>query len=347
MKREITLNNGKKIAEHSSPYFIAEINSSHFGDLNLAKDMITLAAEAKVDCVKFQSWTSESLYSSSYYIDNPIAKRFVDKFSLQSNDLKTLSEFTNKIGLDFASTPYSEEEVIFLIETCKVPFIKIASMEINNHRYLEFIAKTGSAIILSTGMSTIDEIVSAVDIIKSSGNTNLCVLHCVSVYPCPLDEVNLNNIYLLREKLPSIPIGYSDHTLDSIAAIAATSLGVAVIEKHFTLDSKKIGMDNQMASEPAIFQDMIKRSKEISAALGNKDRHLGKEELSQREQMRRSIVSSSFIPAGKKIREEDINFKRPGTGFKPTEINKVLGSIAVKDIEKDHLILPSDINQSF
>tara|TARA_B100000315_G_scaffold63837_1_gene58028 strand:- start:464 stop:1498 length:1035 start_codon:yes stop_codon:yes gene_type:complete len=343
MERKFKLNNDKVIEEYGEPYFVAEINSSHFGDIGVAKKMISKAKDIGIQCVKFQSWSQESLYSKTYYDENPITKRFVKKFSLDEDDLISLFNFSKDINIDFSSTPYSEEEVIFLLEKCNAPFIKIGSMEINNHSYLEFIAKTNSAIILSTGMSTYDEILSAVDVIKSSENKDLCVLHCVSVYPCQIDKINLKNIHLLRKALKDIPIGYSDHTVGKEACFAATSIGAAVIEKHFTLDRSKIGMDNQMASEPEIFHNIINTCKIIQSSLGNYKRILGHEELEQRNNMRRSIVSSRFIPAGKNITEQDLTFKRPGDGIQPTEISKVIGSKSLKDIEEDEVIYLSDI----
>jgi N-acetylneuraminate synthase len=345
MENKFKLNNGTIIQDFGDPYFIAEINSSHFGDIELAKKMILNAKASGIQCVKFQSWSPETLYSQTFYDENPIAKRFVNKFSLSQSDLEELFNFSKKNNIDFSSTPYSEQEVIFLLEKCKAPFIKIASMEINNHSFLEFIARTGSAIILSTGMSTFDEIESAVEVIKQSGNSNLCVLHCVSVYPCEPEKVNLNNIQSLREILKVIPIGYSDHTLGPEAAFAATAIGAPIIEKHFTLDSSKIGMDNQMASEPYVFKEMINTCKIIQSALGSTQRTLDQEELDQRENMRRSIVSSKFIPAGKKITADDLIFKRPGNGFKPTDLSKVIGSKSLRDIDQDQVIYQSDISQ--
>ena len=156
-------------------------------------------------------------------------------------------------------------------------------------------------------------------------------------------EINLKNIHLLRKALKDIPIGYSDHTVGKEACFAATSIGAAVIEKHFTLDRSKIGMDNQMASEPEIFHNIINTCKIIQSSLGNYKRILGHEELEQRNNMRRSIVSSRFIPAGKNITEQDLTFKRPGDGIQPTEISKVIGSKSLKDIEEDEVIYLSDI----
>ena len=194
---KITLNNNRIIGRNYEPYFIAELNTSHFGDLEKAKKMIDMVKECGGDCVKFQSWSEHTLYSNEYYKENPIAKRFVKKFSMSEMQLKELSDYSRLIGIDFASTPYSIEEADFLIKECQVPFIKVASMDINNHPYLRYLAKTKSAIILSTGMADFEEIVKAVDVLESAGAENVCVLHCVSIYPVSPALVNLNNIKMV------------------------------------------------------------------------------------------------------------------------------------------------------
>jgi sialic acid synthase SpsE len=335
------LNNGIIIENFGNPYFIAELNTSHFGNVETAKRMIDAANEAGCDCVKFQSWSASSLYSNTYYRQNPVAKRFVDKFSFSSQDLKVLANYARDVGISFASTPYSCDEVDFLLDQCSVPFIKIASMEINNYPYLEYVAKTGTAIILSTGMADQQEISRAVSCIVDAGNRNLCVLHCVSIYPAEAETINLNNIQTLRQLYEGLPIGYSDHTIGIETPIAAVVLGSPVIEKHFTLDSKKIGMDNQMAMEPDDFQSMIVSCKTAWSALGSHQRVVSEVEVSQRANMRRSIVSKRAIKAGEVIELSDLDFKRPGDGFSPADIKVVVGKKAVLDIDPDEVIYPT------
>jgi N-acetylneuraminate synthase len=196
---EIKLNNNRYIGDNHKPYFIAELNTSHFGDVSKAKKMIDMVKECGGDCVKFQSWSEDTLYSNDYYKENPIAKRFVKKFSLNEEQLKELSVYARGIGIDFASTPYSIEEADFLIKECGVPYIKVASMDINNYPYLRHLAKSNTAIILSTGMADIDEISKAVKVLEDSGAKNVCVLHCVSIYPVEAKFANLNNIKSLKK----------------------------------------------------------------------------------------------------------------------------------------------------
>jgi len=342
MNKSFKLNNGKKIEENGKPYFIAELNSSHFGNLDYAEEMIRAVKNAGADCVKFQSWSSSSLYSSSYYKDNPIAERFVKKFSLSEDDLGHLCNYCRQIDIDFASTPYSTSEVDYLLNECNVPFIKIASMEINNHDFLKYIASKETAIILSTGMSTYDEINEAVDVIAKAGNKNIAVLHCKSIYPLSPDQANLNNITKLRDILLDIPIGYSDHTSGIEAAVASAALGCPIIEKHFTLDNLKIGMDNQMAMMPDQFKNMIDLCNLTQSIMGSYERELSDDEYQQRQTMRRSIVSKAYISKDKTITNEDICFKRPGDGIPPTEVNKLIGKKALRNIEADELLSHSD-----
>lgn len=339
----ITLNNGKIIGENLEPYFIAELNTSHFGDIEKAKRMIDMVKDCGGDCVKFQSWSEHTLYSDEYYKQNPIAKRFVKKFSISEQQLKELSEYSRSIGIDFASTPYSNEEANFLISDCQVPFIKVASMDINNYPFLRHLAKLKTAIILSTGMSDIEEIIKAVDVLESAGAKNICVLHCVSIYPVAPEFVNLNNIKTLQKALKRQPIGYSDHTLGIEVGLASIALGACVIEKHVTLDKSIIGMDNQMAIEHDELKNLILGLKNVYISLGQYNRVVSIDELEQRKKMRRSLIANIDLNPGDILSEENLGAKRPGTGISVNEWDLYLGKKVNKKIDKDSLISKDDI----
>jgi len=177
------LRNGKIIGDYEMPYFVAEMNTSHFGKVENAMRMIDAAAEAGCDCVKFQSWSAESLYSQTYYEENRFAKRMVSGFSFSEEQLKELALYCKTQGISFSSTPYAEREVDFLIDECDAPYVKIASMDLNNKKFLKYIGNKQVPIVLSTGMSTYEEVKRAVDVIFETGNKQLCLLHCISVYP--------------------------------------------------------------------------------------------------------------------------------------------------------------------
>lgn len=334
---------GTIVSDYGRPYVVAEVNSSHNGNVALAREMIDAAVKSGCDCVKFQSWSASSLYSKTYYKSNPIAKRFVDKFSLSPEELKGLSIYCVEQGIGFSSTPYSEEEVDFLVDECKVPFLKIASMELNNPKFLRYIGQKKAPIVLSTGMSEFSEVDRAVEVLEEAGVEQMVILHCVSIYPTILTTVNLNNIIGLREHFSRFPIGFSDHTEGDAAAVAAVTLGAALIEKHLTLDRSKIGMDNGMATEPEQLAEMVTKCRDIQIALGQKDRILQSQELEQRTNMRRSLIAVHDLKAGSIIQEEDLYAKRPGTGIAPDRIKEVIGKRVVQDIEADTLILPENI----
>ncbi len=281
-KRIIRLNDNRKIGDGQSPYIIAELNTSHFGNISIAKKMIVKAKETGCHCVKLQSWRPDTLYSKNFLNENPISKKFFDKYSLNNSQLRKLAIFSKKIGISFSSTPYSEEEVNFLVDECNPAFIKIASMDLNNHLFLKFIARKKTPVILSTGMGTIKEIESAVKILVSNGQKNICILHCVSLYPLDHKVANLKNISMLRKKFKYIPIGYSDHSIGTTLPISSIALGACIIEKHFTLDNKKIGMDNHMATEPDAMLKLTSESLIAFKSLGTERRVVSDMELEQK-----------------------------------------------------------------
>ncbi len=332
------LRNGKEIAAGKKPYIVAELNSSHNGSLDVAKEMMDSALECGCDCVKLQSWTSDTLYCDEYYEKNPLSIRFVKKFSFSEEELLELFEYGKQIGIDVSSTPYSNKEVDFLADKTDAPFIKIASMEINNIPYLKYIAGKGVPIILSTGMADYEEVKTAVEAIKSSGCKDMCILHCVSVYPAPAEIINLNNMVQLKKMFPEYEIGYSDHTIGPAVACGAVALGATVIEKHFTLDKTRIGMDNNMATEPAEMKELVKLCHEMYSAMGSSDRAISEEELQQRAKMRRSIVAVRDIKAGETISEEMIQFMRPGDGITPDKVEQVVGCKTISDVNKGHIL---------
>ena len=342
-KRIIRLNDNRKIGDGQSPYIIAELNTSHFGNISIAKKMIVKAKETGCHCVKLQSWRSDTLYSKNFLNENPISKKFFDKYSLNNSQLRKLAIFSKKIGISFSSTPYSEEEVDFLVNECNPAFIKIASMDLNNHLFLKFIARKKTPVILSTGMGTIKEIESAVKILVSNGQKNICILHCVSLYPLDHKVANLKNILMLRKKFKYIPIGYSDHSIGTTLPISSIALGACIIEKHFTLDNKKIGMDNHMATEPDAMLKLTSESLIAFKSLGTERRVISDIELEQKKKMRRSIFTSVSLKNNEKITLKKIFFRRPGNGIPPDKIFKVLGKKTKRKIEKNSLLKMSDI----
>ena len=339
----ITLRNGRRIGDYLKPYFVAELNTSHFGNIEIAKSMIVQAKASGCDCVKFQSWSADTLYCDSYYEENKMAKRVVTKFSLSDAQLNELAQYAMENEVDFASTPYSIEEARFLVEKCNVPFVKIASMELNNTPYLTELGRLGVPLVLSTGMGTTKEIISAVEAIRRTGNENIVILHCTSVYPSPPNIIRLQNIVGLRSEFPEYPIGYSDHSLGIEIPAASIALGACLIEKHFTLDGSRIGMDNRMATEPEEMRAMIDACNKVYESMGGVSRILCDEERGQITKMRRSIVAKTDLQQGDSITLNNIEFKRPGTGIPPSELSNVVGRTVDKPIKKGSVVLLDDV----
>lgn len=342
----IRLRSGKVIGDYWKPYIVAELNTSHFGDVEIARNMIRQAKAAGCDCVKFQSWSAETLYCEGYYKDNAIAKRIVKKFALDNAVLQELSHFADELEIDFSSTPYSIEEARFLVEQCNVPFVKIASMELDNLPYLTALGNLGVPLVLSTGMGTSAEIIRAVNTIQATGNQELVILHCTSVYPSAPEIIRLQNIVGLRTEFPQYPIGYSDHSIGLEIPTAAVALGACLIEKHFTLDSKRIGMDNQMATEPAEMKAMVLACHKVHDAMGGSARLLSTEEREQIPKMRRSMVSIRDLPVGTVLTQEHIQFKRPGTGISPADYEQYIGRTVLVAIEGGSTIPPRALSES-
>ena len=200
---EVQLTKNKKVFKYCEPYIIAEIGANHNGDMELAKKLIDTAKQAGADCVKFQSWTKDSIFSRKTYDENRFLnddyrqredfnlESIVDEFSLSEKELLEIKSYCDEKSIDFASTPFSPREVDFLVDQLKAPFVKIASMDLNNYPFLEYIAKKGKPMVLSTGLSYLHEIDKAVQTIKNTGNNQLILLHCVSIYPPDDKDVNL------------------------------------------------------------------------------------------------------------------------------------------------------------
>lgn len=342
--RNVILKGSQAVGESEKPYIIAEVNTSHNGDLEVAKKMVLAAKEAGCNCVKFQSWSATSINSKTFYDQNPIANRFFKKFSLNESRLKEMSQYCRENGIDFSSTPYSKEEVDFLVDECKAPFVKVASMDVNNYQYLDYIARKGIPIVLSTGMGDMKEVRKAVKTIEAAGNKNIIILHCISIYPPEISTIRLKNIQGLQEEFPDYPVGFSDHSIGTEVPTAAIALGAVLIEKHLTLDKNKIGMDNQVAAEPEEMKKMVRDCHTVFEALGGKERVVLDAELEQRKKMRRSVVATKDLKAGTKLTLEDLDVKRPGTGLPPEKLNDLVGVELARDVEADRLILEKDLS---
>ncbi|MFW9972734.1 MAG: N-acetylneuraminate synthase family protein, partial [Candidatus Odinarchaeota archaeon] len=331
------------------PYIIADIGANHNGDIRLAKKMIDTLAKIGCDAAKFQSWTKKSIFTKGFYKEKSqfVDKKFgtleemVEKFSLSKESHFILKEYCDKKSITFCSTPFSNEEVDIL-EELDVPFFKVASMDLNNLTFLEYIAQKRKPVILSTGMGSLAEIEEALKRLYKAGNKEIILLHCVSIYPPDDAIINLKNILMLKDTF-GLPVGFSDHTIGTAIPLASVALGAKLIEKHFTLDKNLPGWDHAVSAEPREMEFIVKESKRIVLALGNYQRIISEVEFAQRDLFRRSIVARRLLKKGEIINQKSLDFKRPGTGIRPNELKFVLGKKVKKDIDEDELIQWEDL----
>ncbi len=339
-------------SSNSKTLYIAEIGANHNGKFGLAKKLIFEAKKAGADYVKFQSWTKETVFSKVKYEENFFLKddyrnsknssleQVVEKYSISEANTIKLNDYAKSLKIELISTPFSKREVDFLVNVIKVPLIKVASMDLNNYPFLEYVGKKKKPIILSVGMANLQEIDKAISTIEATGNHDIIILHCVSIYPAPAEKINLKRIKTLQKLYP-YPIGYSDHSIGEQMAIGAVAMGSCIIEKHFTLDKNMEGWDHKISADPKELSELIKKCSDVNIALGS-ERITRVETQSRVQEFRRSIVAARDIKAGEKFTKEMLDFKRPGRGLAPEMIDTIIGKVSKNNIPFDVLININD-----
>lgn len=327
-------------------FIIAEAGVNHNGSLDLAMQMVNLACKSGADAVKFQTFKAENIVTSfaeraQYQQKNMPHKvesqlEMIKKLELSFDDLRKLKEYCNRCGIAFLSSPFDLESVDFLDEL-NLDCFKIPSGEITNLPLLRRIGEKRKKVILSTGMSTLEEVENAIQILKSSGTGEMTLLHCTSNYPTPPEEVNLKAMITLKQAF-GLPVGYSDHTMGYAASIAAVAMGAEVIEKHFTLNRKMEGPDHKCSLEPDELNNMVVMIRLVEKILGSGFKAPVPDEINIAAAARRSIVSSKDIPAGEIITEDCLAAKRPGTGISPMFWDSVIGCKASVDIPAETVL---------
>ena len=348
----IQLTKNRKVGSDHPPYIIAELGSNHNGDMEIAKKLIKSAKSSGADCVKFQSWSKETIFSKLKYEENFFLaddyrnrkdytlEEIVEEYAISEDELFEMKEYSSKIEIDFASTPFSVKEVDFLLDELDAPFVKIASMDVNNYPYLDYVAKKKKPIILSTGLSNLSEVNKAIETIESTGNNQIIILHCIASYPPQDSNINLKNIRTYENIYP-YPIGFSDHSIGPCMSVAAVANNACLIEKHFTLDKNMEGWDHKISADPQDMEVIVRDSERVFNALG-KSRIIRTESENQVKEFRRSIVASRDILKGEKFTKNMIDFKRPGIGLEPGLADFVIGSTAKRDIGFDEIIKKED-----
>lgn len=337
---QIKLNAGRTIGDNQPVYIIAEMSANHAGSLERAKEIIHRAKEAGADCIKIQTYTPDTMTINSdldcFRITDGTWKgtnlyQLYQKAYTPWEWQAELKEEADRIGIDFFSTPFDWTAVDFL-ETIGVEFYKIASFELVDLPLLAYVASKGKPIILSTGMGTLSEIEDAVNTIRKAGNDQLMLLRCASAYPAVTDEMNLLTMQNMAETF-DVPVGLSDHSFGSVAAVAAVALGAKVIEKHFCISRSIDSPDAAFSMNPAEFKKMVEDVRQAEKALGNIVYGVSNHEKSNIV-FRRSIFCVEDIRQGEKITEHNMRVIRPGYGIAPKYYKNILGKTALVDIKR-------------
>jgi len=328
-----------------SVFIIAEAGVNHNGNLELARKLVDAAKDAGADCVKFQTFVSSNIVSKSavkaeYQKQQTKSEEsqldMLKKLELSFNQFVELNEYCKSKDIEFMSTAFDFDSIDFL-DSLGMRTWKIPSGDITNLPYLIKIAKLNKPVILSTGMSTMEDIKSAIQILKENEAGELTVLHCTTEYPTPFEDVNLKAMNTIKEEF-GVNVGYSDHTKGIEVSVAAVALGAKVIEKHFTLDRNMDGPDHKASLEPDELKAMVDSIRNIELALGNGIKQPVESERKNINVARKSIIARKDIKAGEVFSEENLTVKRPGDGISPMRWFDIIGKSAPRDFEEDELI---------
>lgn len=360
-KVTIKITEEKSVGYGQPCFVIAEAGVNHNGSLEIAKALVDAAVYAGADCVKFQTYKSEEVVTkhakqADYQERNmgmcETQQEMIKKFELSYTDFSVLKDYCDEKGIMFLSTPHSESALDFLDSI--VPAFKVGSGDLTNIPFLKKVALKNKPIILSTGMSDLNSIRRAVEVLKDSGNRDVILLHCITSYPCDRSDANLLVMRTLRDEFPGLAIGYSDHVLGPDAFCIAGKYGACVLEKHFTLDKNLSGPDHKASANPEELKECIWRVKnscyeqisDENLLLGSEERVATEEELEIAKLVQKSVVANQDILVGTIITESMLTIKRPGTGMKPEQIHAVVGKTAARLILKDDLIQELDLIQT-
>ena len=328
-------------------FIIAEAGVNHNGSIELAYKLIDIAVEAGADAVKFQTFKAENLvtksadkadYQKQTTDESESQFEMIKKLELDFDIHKKLINYCKEKDIMFLSTPFDHDS-IDMLDNLGISVIKIPSGEITNLPYLRHIGLLDKKVILSTGMSRLDEVKDALNILINSGTKkeNITILHANTMYPTPMEDVNLNAMITIQEEF-DISVGYSDHTLGIEVDIAAVAMGASIIEKHFTLDKAMEGPDHKASLEPEELKAMVSAIRNIEKALGSNEKILSPSEEVNINIVRKSIVASCPIRKGELLSEKNISTKRPGTGISPMKWDEIIGVVATKDYQADETI---------
>ena len=328
-------------------FIIAEAGVNHNGSVNLAKKLIDVASISGADAVKFTTFNDESLvvkntqkadYQRQTKDESESQFDMLKQLELDVETHKELIAYCQEKDIMFLSSPFDHES-IDLLSNLGLQIFKIPSGEITNLPYLRHIGSLGKRVILSTGMSNLKEVGEALDVLINAGTSkhNITVLHANTMYPTPIEDVNLKAMLTIQKEF-GVAVGYSDHTLGIEVDIAAVAMGASCIEKHFTLDKTMDGPDHNASLEPKELKAMVGAIRNLEKALGSSEKKPSPSEAVNIDVVRKSIVASQSIKKGEKLSSKNITTKRPGTGINPMKWDEIIHKFATKDYQMDDLI---------
>jgi N-acetylneuraminate synthase len=322
-------------------YIIAEVGGN-FTTLDQAVRLIDAAAACGVDAVKLQTYRAETVASrlATFDMENTgVASQFdlFRKYEIGAELHQAIFEYAAKKGLDWFSTPSHESDLV-LLEQLGVGAHKIGSDDAVNLPFLRAVARTGKAILLSTGMCTLDEVRESVDAILAEGNEQLTLLHAITSYPTHAENVNLRAMQTLMAEFPLLDVGYSDHTLSPVACLCAVAMGARVIERHFTYDKMADGPDHMLSADPAEMKWLVDAVRTFEVMRGSGIKRPADSEKTTRRNNRKSLVLARGVKAGERLTTDDVAIKRPGYGIQPKFREQVLGRTVSHDLEPDSVL---------
>jgi N-acetylneuraminate synthase/N,N'-diacetyllegionaminate synthase len=341
----------KQIGPDQPAFFIAEAGVNHNGNVENAKRLVEIAADAGADAVKFQTFRAEELASSTapkakYQKDHSGADEsqfeMLKRLELSAENFQEIEKHARLKGIIFLSTPFDTESVDML-DHLGMPAFKIPSGEITNWPLLEHIAAKHEPVILSTGMSYLSEVEEAIGVLRVAGCSQLAILHCTSNYPATAASSNLRAMQTIFETF-GVPTGLSDHTLGMEMAIAAVAMGARIIEKHFTLDKSLPGPDHQASLAPDELRSLIHSIREVESGMGDGVKRPTPSEEETRDVARRSIIARQEILKGTTIERQMLVFKRPGNGIPPSKLVEIVGRKVTRTIPADSKLEFEDLS---
>ncbi len=335
----------RRIGGGAPVFVVAEAGVNHNGDVALALSLVDAAADGGADAVKFQTFRTDALVSraapkAGYQVETTggaeSQRDMLARLELTLADFARVQERCAKRGVVFFSAPFDEASADAL-ERLAAPLFKVPAGEITNLPFLRHVAAKRRPMIVSTGMSTLAEVGEAVAVIRAAGDPPVALLHCVSAYPAPPDEMNLRAMDTLRERF-GVPVGLSDHTLGLEVALAAVARGAAIVEKHLTLDKAMPGPDHRASLDPGEMAALVRGIRTVESALGDGDKRPTPSELDTRRVARKSLVAARALRAGERLTEDAVAVKRPGTGIPPAELSRAVGRRLRRDVAADEVL---------